>query len=443
MGDMQLTTLRRSPAPEAKVAGVCAGLATTWGIDPLLVRVAFVVLGLGGGVGLVLYAAAWLAVPLRGSDHAHLDDSVPGWRRWPTPAYAALLIGATVLTASVLSAVLPFGLAPSLVLLAVWFFGFHRPRRRVAEAERRREQTGVTSSPSAPFAQQTEFTRLAAQWQQRVHQHLDVSGSTPAPGPQPGPEAQDARPGVDMRSGQQQPWPAYTGHPGYSMDAFLADPDPVGLYAPATPAAGSSRVATARSRRRGNRALAWAGIAACGLAVGAVALLDVFFEVRPVAYLAAALLVIGLTLVAGTRWGRPRGFLALGVVLSLATLGAMAPHHPLTGGSGTRVVATSVDQIPLRLTRDTGPVDVDLSQVALTEDRRMEVAVDMGDIRVRVPNDARVRVEYTVDAGSVDVLTRHDGGVDLADTVDDPGSGQGPLLTVVAHADLGRVEVGR
>ncbi len=45
------------------VAGVCAGVARRWGVDPTLVRVLTVVLALFGGVGLVLYALGWLLLP--------------------------------------------------------------------------------------------------------------------------------------------------------------------------------------------------------------------------------------------------------------------------------------------------------------------------------------------------------------------------------------------
>lgn len=45
------------------VAGVCAGLAAYFGIDPTLIRLAFVVLTAFGGFGILLYLGAWLVVP--------------------------------------------------------------------------------------------------------------------------------------------------------------------------------------------------------------------------------------------------------------------------------------------------------------------------------------------------------------------------------------------
>ena len=70
-----LGRLRRS-VTDRKVAGVAGGLARHLDVDPLLLRVAFVVLAFFGGAGLLLYGACWLLVPEEGSDEAAitLDD---------------------------------------------------------------------------------------------------------------------------------------------------------------------------------------------------------------------------------------------------------------------------------------------------------------------------------------------------------------------------------
>jgi signal transduction histidine kinase len=48
------------------VAGVCGGLSEATGIDVTLVRIGFVLLTLGSGIGILAYALAWLIIPLRG-----------------------------------------------------------------------------------------------------------------------------------------------------------------------------------------------------------------------------------------------------------------------------------------------------------------------------------------------------------------------------------------
>jgi phage shock protein PspC (stress-responsive transcriptional regulator) len=70
-----LGRLRRS-VDDRKVAGVAGGLARHLDVDPLILRVTFVVLAFFGGAGLLLYGACWLLVPEDGSDEAAitLDD---------------------------------------------------------------------------------------------------------------------------------------------------------------------------------------------------------------------------------------------------------------------------------------------------------------------------------------------------------------------------------
>ncbi len=71
-----LGRIRRTVGPERKVAGVAGGLARHLDIDPIILRVGFVVLVFFGGAGLLLYGACWLLVPEDGSAGAplNLDD---------------------------------------------------------------------------------------------------------------------------------------------------------------------------------------------------------------------------------------------------------------------------------------------------------------------------------------------------------------------------------
>jgi signal transduction histidine kinase/phage shock protein PspC (stress-responsive transcriptional regulator) len=74
------------------VAGVCAGLAERLGVDPLLLRAAFVAATAAGGVGVVAYAVLWFLLPAVGEDRAPLRGlrrRAPG--SWRTAAGVALL----------------------------------------------------------------------------------------------------------------------------------------------------------------------------------------------------------------------------------------------------------------------------------------------------------------------------------------------------------------
>lgn len=66
-----LSRLRRS-STDRHVAGVAGGLGRHLDIDPVILRVAFVVLTLTGGAGLLFYLACWLIVPTD-DDGATLD----------------------------------------------------------------------------------------------------------------------------------------------------------------------------------------------------------------------------------------------------------------------------------------------------------------------------------------------------------------------------------
>lgn len=59
---MQQARLMRSET-DRMIAGVCGGLADYLNVDPVLVRLAFVVLVLASGIGLAIYALLWIILP--------------------------------------------------------------------------------------------------------------------------------------------------------------------------------------------------------------------------------------------------------------------------------------------------------------------------------------------------------------------------------------------
>ncbi|MCD6638304.1 MAG: PspC domain-containing protein, partial [Nocardioides sp.] len=61
-----LGRLRRS-VTDRHVAGVAGGLARHLDVDPILIRVAFVIGAFFGGAGVLLYLAVWLFVPEEGT----------------------------------------------------------------------------------------------------------------------------------------------------------------------------------------------------------------------------------------------------------------------------------------------------------------------------------------------------------------------------------------
>jgi len=49
---------------ESKIlAGVCAGLGDYFNIDPVIIRLLWVILTIAGGAGVLIYIIAWIIIP--------------------------------------------------------------------------------------------------------------------------------------------------------------------------------------------------------------------------------------------------------------------------------------------------------------------------------------------------------------------------------------------
>jgi phage shock protein C len=63
------------------VAGVCTGLAAYFGVDVNLVRLAFGVLTVFYGLGVLLYLIGWLILPEEDEDNSILESIINKQRR--------------------------------------------------------------------------------------------------------------------------------------------------------------------------------------------------------------------------------------------------------------------------------------------------------------------------------------------------------------------------
>lgn len=63
------------------VAGVCTGLAAYFGVDVNLVRLAFGVLTVFYGLGILLYLIAWMILPEDGDESGSILESLINKRR--------------------------------------------------------------------------------------------------------------------------------------------------------------------------------------------------------------------------------------------------------------------------------------------------------------------------------------------------------------------------
>ena len=123
--------LRRS-LDDRVLGGVCGGIGRYFGIDPVLVRVAFTVLAVGLGSGILIYLLACLVIPEEG----------PGEQVGPAPPEGGLPghvlvglvligVGAVLLAGLVLPDVFdPRFVIPSMLILAGVLVVLQSARRR-------------------------------------------------------------------------------------------------------------------------------------------------------------------------------------------------------------------------------------------------------------------------------------------------------------------------
>lgn len=439
-------TIRRS-ATDAKVAGLCSGLAQHWGIDPVLVRVGWVLLALSGGIGLVLYLAGWLLIPVEGSDKAPVDDFFgESVRRWPRELWITLIVVASLGMFAVFGWLSPFSIGPAIVIAVIWYFGFYKGRqdKRPAAAvppPSTADSHSASTQPVLPeFAQYlgpaTPFTQAAEAWQRRIEEHTQqVAAATQPPAT---PQAEWPSPPPENLS-QVPPDSPIAAH-----DAFLAEPDPAGLYVEPAPA-----VPVKMSQTRSAKRLRLVCLIVLGLTLSGLGIAQAAGVAIPLAgYLAAALLVIGLTLVAATWFGMARGLLPVGVLLAIAVviITAAGPAIRVPSAATSTHAYSSLAELPAGDSTDVGTLSVDLSRLAVTSDVTYAAHVDLGQLVVKVPEDTTVLINYKADLGAVRAYGAEvKAGSDLAGDVKDPQPtrpGQ-HTLTLNLSVDAGNIEVQR
>jgi phage shock protein PspC (stress-responsive transcriptional regulator) len=436
-------TIRRS-ATDVKLTGLCGGVAQHWGIDPVLVRVGWALLALSGGIGLVLYLAGWLLIPVEGSDRALVNDLFgESVRRWPRELWITLVVVASLAMFTIFQWLSPFGIGPAIVIAVIWYFGFYRGRQ--SKADQAPAPTADTGSePALPSAPQfvrypgppTPFTEAAEAWQRRVEEHIGqvAAGSRTAATPA---DEWPSPPAASVPHPAAGPGPA-------EHNAFLAEPDPVGLYAEPAPAA-PVKMSNTKSARR----LRLVSLIVLGLTLSGLGIAQALGVVIPIAgYLAAALLIIGATLLAATWFGLARGLLPVGVVLAVAVLivTAAGPALRVPFATSTHAYTTLAELPAAGDSEDFGELSVDLSQLAVTTDTSYTARVELGRLEVTVPKDVNVVLNYAADMGAVRAYGDEvKAGSELTGEFKDPqpaDPGQ-HTLTLNLSVDAGNIEVQR
>jgi phage shock protein PspC (stress-responsive transcriptional regulator) len=198
------------------------------------------------------------------------------------------------------------------------------------------------------------------------------------------------------------------------------------------------------------------GVTIAGLLIvlGVLVLVTRFtgWDVGPRGFLGAALLVVGLGLVAAAFAGGRAfrgGLIALGVVLSFALVAASTvPWGRFHGGVGNRDYAPlTAGAVQATYDSGVGNTTVDLSGVDLagaTTPIRTAVDGGVGNLHVLVPSSADVQITVDDGMGNVDVLGHGSTDGFYAGTGSAPWTGDGqPEFVIAINAGIGNVEVDR
>lgn len=159
-----LADMRRA-TDDRVIAGVCTGAARYLNIDPVVLRIALVVLTFAGLAGPILYLAAWFLLPEEGAERSiaadwfNLDANEPQVRAAGLLIAAALAVGALVSDAAWDGDWVIWPLVP--LAIVYWVFVV-RPRRKREKLATFYAQTGVK-----PAALQIEEYKAAV-----VAEHL-------------------------------------------------------------------------------------------------------------------------------------------------------------------------------------------------------------------------------------------------------------------------------
>lgn len=186
------------------------------------------------------------------------------------------------------------------------------------------------------------------------------------------------------------------------------------------------------------------------LALGVLAAADLSgADVPSAAYPAVIVAGAGLGLLVGTRYGRGRWLIALGVLGALAlppTVFADTYRGDWVDQDEQAVAPTSAAGIAPEYSYRGGRVRIDLSAVDFTNQTvTTRIEVGAGDVELIVPDTVDVESDVDLGIGSADVFGSEHNGFGVSESGRDNGSDGlgGGTLTVEIEQGVGHVEVRR
>lgn len=437
------------------VTGVCAGLGHYTRIDPVVLRVGFTVLVFATfGVGTLLYVAAFLLMGEEDGSSSAVENVVK--RRLDGDAVLAILgalfaVGVFLnvvgggLSGDVLVVVTLFGL----VLLVVHARGVD-VRKVVGTLSDRllggqpvagapTADAGTSTAPEPPPAAATPTPPAAAS--------TDTPRTSPADMQPTPPTSPDTKSPAGPTAGL-----AASSPPGKVPAAANELVDLARLAAPGHGRRGPYS-APAPVRASGRSAFTPLTLFAALAAIAAMIPVAAPYSPTPAVQmvLATGLGVVALGLFAGSWFGRGRGLVAVGTVLSLGLVStSVATELPARGSIGDLTwKPAEIGQLdrPYRVFAGNGSLD--LTELALRPGQRVKVTaeVSMGEFRITVPRATRVEVHARSGIGDITVDEGLTGGVraSVRRVLPAEGGRQATAPTIELHvrAGLGNLEVRR
>src|SRR5262245_46562476 len=400
-----LARIRRSRS-DRRVAGGAGGLGRHLDVDPVILRVAFVVLTFFGGVGLLLYVALWLLLPEDGSDWATVKLD----RRSRTVALIIVGAIAVLLLASHGWWGSPGPFFWLVVVVAVIVLALQLPRRGG-----RRDIPPPGAPPYTP-----SYTQPYA-----------PTGQAPEPAQAQGPP-----------TGPTAPYPTAT-YPAATATSTTETYPTAGYYPP--PSYSVPEQPRPVNPRKKGPILFWFALAVMAVALGALGIADLAgADVAPSAYPATVLGLSAAFLLLGSFWGRAGGLIIVGLLAAATTVGTTIADRwdPHT----TTVVPVSASEVQPEYTMDVGEIRLDLTAVRDPEaldGRTIHVTGNVGHLDIRVPNSVTVVADtHVTGIGGINAFGRDGGGIDTELTaVHSAGRLNAPHLTIDADLHVGGIDV--
>ncbi|TCN57260.1 phage shock protein C (PspC) family protein [Rhodococcus sp. SMB37] len=459
--DMWRTRPVRLPE-QGHVAGVCAGIGVRYGIDPVLVRIAFVVSALFGGAGIVLYLAAWVLFTRHGDQVSAIESLVGRGHSSDSSSKVIVLLVALAIAAS---AVGPVGVGSggsgfiSMVLMlgGWWLLYQRRPDPPTLPPPANGFSFHRNMFPPQPFGQpfqthfgQTPFTEPTFTQppqspfvsEPTTAQRDAAGGATDGPGnsdPGNGSPQNDSTVSLSKDAPESDDTAQVQDRP---LDTGSATPpawDPLGVAPFAwdlpEPAPTHSPVPVEKKPRSRLTTMILGFAVLAAAAAGTVAVSTDIQWLTPARIGAIALAVIGLGLLLGAFLHRGYGLLVVtGPLMGFVILGSLVGPLDIQSSGEQRFAPLTAAELGSEYSVQLGDLQLDLKNLELTQDHEISIDTRLGDSQIFLPPNLDVDITCNSTAASPCTMQGFDGGAD------GPG---GPVLSIDIDTVMGNTEVHR